>query len=191
MTTAFPLAWPDGQPRTRWRETPKFRRATFDTERRELTDELTRLCASSIVLSTNIQLRQDGHPYSGRRQPDDPGVAVYFRYKGESMVFACDKWKRIEHNIRAIMKTIEALRGIARWGSGDMMKRAFAGFKALPPSGSDWRAVFGLRGTPSLDEVKLRFRELAARAHPDAGGNQHEMVRLNDAYSAARLEVDR
>ncbi len=35
-------------------------------------------------------------------------------------------------NIQAIRKTIEAMRGLERWGVSDMLQRTFSGFKALP-----------------------------------------------------------
>jgi hypothetical protein len=40
-----------------------------------------------------------------------------------------------------------------------------------------------------VDEVKKRYRELASRAHPDIGGSEHEMVRLNQAFAAAKKEL--
>jgi hypothetical protein len=72
-----------------------------------------------------VQLRQDGLPYANRRAPSDTGAAVYFSYKGRQMCFACDKWQDVYDNIYAISKTIEALRGIERWGAGDMVEQAF------------------------------------------------------------------
>ena len=45
--------------------------------------------------------------------------------------------------MQAIAKTIEALRGINRWGTGDMMEAAFKGFSALPAPDTNkpWREV--------------------------------------------------
>src|SRR3712207_8918795 len=47
--------------------------------------------------------------------------------KGEKRVLACDKWDRIADTIHAIAKTIEATRGIERWGSVTT-EQAFAGY---------------------------------------------------------------
>jgi hypothetical protein len=71
-------------------------------------------------------------PYAKYKTPDDPGVAVYFELNGRSQVFACDKWDRVEDNLQAIRKTIEAIRGIERWGSSEMLNRIYKGFQALP-----------------------------------------------------------
>lgn len=125
MTTeAYPLSWPAGRARTeRWRrERAKFD-VTFARARDNIIAEIGRLAGRypdpQVVISTNIALRRDGLPLAGQRQPDDHGVAVYFLYKKRQMSFACDRWEKIEHNMQAIAKTIEALRGIARWGTGD------------------------------------------------------------------------
>lgn len=72
MTQAYPLQWPAGKPRTAYPARARFSdRATVDSATRSLRAELTRLKASHVVISTNIVLRQDGNPYSGRRPPED------------------------------------------------------------------------------------------------------------------------
>lgn len=188
-TPAYPLYWPEGQPRTpdRKRKVARFE-VDFATARDHLMDELRRLGARYVVLSTNIPLRLDGLPYARYSEPEDPGVAVYFDLKDQEMVFACDKWRHVQDNTRAIGKTIEALRGIARWGSQEMMQQSFSGFKALPADGqTDWRAMLG--NPVTLEEAKITYRRLAASAHPDQGGSHHEMQRLNAAWAAAQKEL--
>ena len=81
-----------------------------------------------------------------------------------------------------------ALRGLDRWGSSEIVKRAFRGFKALPAA--DWRAIFKVVSGDSLEIIKTRFHALAAAAHPDKpGGNEHEMQRLNAAWKQAQQEL--
>jgi hypothetical protein len=145
------------------------------------------------VVSTNLELRNDGLPYSKQRAIADPGVAVYFTRKGHQMVFACDQWDRIEHNMRAITKTIEAMRGIERWGSSDLMERAFAGFEALPPPDrvvtlSCWQ-ILDLPVGASEMEVERAYRAKAKTAHPDAGGSREEWDQLRRAYDQAKGAV--
>jgi hypothetical protein len=65
---------------------------------------------SGVILSTNIALRNDGLPYANSREPNDPGVAVYFRYGKREMCFACDAYTTVRENAYAIAKSIEALR---------------------------------------------------------------------------------
>jgi hypothetical protein len=200
---AYPLQWPAGRKRTeRWhRESAKFD-VTFARARDNIVAEVGRLAGRfpdpQIVISTNTALRRDGLPLAGQRAPDDPGVAVYFLYKKRQMSFACDRWLKIEHNMQAIAKTIEALRGIARWGTGDMLEAAFTGFTALPPPGANgpvpaaakrsWRDVFGtgVRSRADLNDV---YRRMAGAFHPDRGGDPAKMAELNAARDEALKEI--
>lgn len=149
--------------------------------------------ARYIVASCNMRgYEKDGiwRPYHDARTPQDTGVAVYFDLKGDQLCMTCDRWRLLEDNVRAIGKTVEAMRGIERWGSSETMKRAFSGFRhALPAAGIDWRGVFDLKPGATFDDAKRRHRELARNAHPDRGGNEHEMVRLNQALDAAKEEL--
>ena len=190
---AYPLQWPYYQQRTPHYKIQKSRfETTFDIARKLVFDEIKRLGGRDPILSTNIPLRKDGYPYASAREPDDRGVAVYFTYKGKPMVFACDKWQTTKENIKAIAKTIEAIRGIERWGSSEMMEQAFRGFEALPaPKKGGWRAIFGYDAgyNPSPFDLKTRFRKLAKRAHPDHGGSEGEWIALNEAHQQARIEL--
>jgi hypothetical protein len=192
---AFPLYWPEGRPRTPTykRHRSKFR-SGFGDALKFLQLEVGRLHARNLIISTNVPLRTDGLPRANVPVAD-PGAAVYFNLKDRQVVLACDRWDRTHDNLYAIGKTIEALRGIERWGSGDMMEAAFRGFAALPPAivtQRPWRDVLGVPGTnPSLADVELRYRELARDAHPDRGGSHERMAELNAAIAAARGESGR
>lgn len=209
--SAYPLSWPPSWPRTATilREHSRF----FSTVRGEIqtgsnyrplykkdrtmsdaTDgllaELQKLGAGNVVISTNVELRNDGLPYSNRRAPLDPGAAVYFMLKKKPIVLACDKWLRVEDNLHAIAKHIEALRGQERWGVGSVEK-AFAGYTALPAPGESgaatWWAVLGVAQDAPFEVTRDAYREQAKRCHPDANGGTHDaMTRLNTAWDQAR-----
>ena len=193
MVEAYPLYWPEGWKRTdRYRRTVSRFKTGFAVSRDQLMDEIRRLGGRQVVLSTNIPLRNDGLPYASAKEPDDPGVAVYFTYKQKPMCFACDRFKYVKENIQAISKTIDAIRGIERWGASDMMERAFTGFLALPEKASQpWREVLGLQGTGfiSPDVIDARFKELALKHHPDHGGDAEKFRQLIVARDAAKAEL--
>lgn len=183
---AYPLQWPLGWKRTPWRRQSRFK-GTFVKVRSELLAEIKRLGGSYPVLSTNIPLRRDGLPYAGHAEPADPGVAVYFVRNGKSMVFACDKWKRVQDNMRAIQKTINAIRGMEAWGASEMMERTINAFEQLaapgrPPSCWD---VLGIRPGASADDIKRAHRKESMRRHPDKGGSHAAMTALNAARDEA------
>lgn len=189
MTQAFPLHWPDGWPRTKMPQKSKFN-VSFTEARDGLMDEVKRLGGRLPVLSSDLELRGDGLPYAKQRAPADKGVAIYFEYKGKQRVFACDRWDNITDNMRALQKTIEAIRGIERWGASEMMERAFAGFDALPAPDrkKDWREVLGIDpGVHPVTEdiIKDQFRRMTKKRHPDAGGSAEEMAELNAARDRA------
>ena len=194
--TKFPLTWPMSYPRTKYRDKSRFGATSFAVARDALMKELGRFGADKVILSTNIPLRLDGLPKSGMGRIQDPGVAVYFRkmLKGnwQEFVFACDRWEKIEDNIHSITKTIDALRGIDRWGSSDMQERAFTGYTALPPAASEtkrpWNVVLGVSKHEENDLVKRRWNELAMKWHPDRGGDAMKMSEINRAYAEFKTE---
>lgn len=188
---AFPLYWPEGRPRTKSRERSRFR-PTFYIATRALFAELDRLGAREAILSTNVPLRGDGMPYASAKPPSDPGAAVYFRYKGQAMCFACDRWDRVADNVHAIRLTIGALRGVARWGTGDMMAAAFKGFVALPAPGAKktWREVLGIKAEqPTRSEIEKAYRRLRSVNHPDKLGNSDDFHEITTAFQQAMEEI--
>lgn len=190
MTQAFPLHWPDGWPRTKTPARSRFD-VPFTMVRDGVLEEIARMGGRYAVLSTNVKLRRDGLPYANQRTPEDPGVAVYFERNGKQMVFACDRWDRVKDNIRAIQKTIEAMRGIDRWGASDMLERAFSAFEALPaphgPSIRSWREVLGFPpgARPDREGIDIAYRSQAKSAHPDVGGSADAFAELQRARDEA------
>lgn len=191
MVEAYPLYWPEGWKRTEsWRRTSSRFKTGFATSRDFIMAELKRLGATGVVLSTNINLRRDGLPYANQAEPSDAGVAVYFTYKKNPMCFACDRYKKVGENLTAIGKTIEAMRGMERWGASDMMERAFRGFASLPSqTGRDWWDVLQVTRNTSKDAIESNFRRLSRDRHPDTGGSHEAMAELNAARAQALSAV--
>jgi hypothetical protein len=153
--------------------------------------ELELLGADDIVMSTNIPIRKDGLPYANQRQPDDPGVAIYFTLDGQPQCIPCDKWDTVAQNLRAVELTIGALRGLERWGAKEMVNAAFRGFKALPESvivtpytTRPWYEVLQVQPDASHEVVRAAYRNLAAKYHPDNQdtGDNIKFIELQNAY---------
>lgn len=220
VVEAFPLCWPEGWPRTvshlrqrgdqfvtRSQEAGQTwstsRPITFSRARRLLVDELARLKATGFVMSSNLQVRNDGEVRSGEgeRRVADPGIAIYFSYKGKPMVMASDRYATTAANVRSLGLAIEAMRQLERHGGGQMMERAFAGFTALPPPAGSvqkrpWWEVLRYSVDPeereilSAPEVEARWRSMAKKAHPDQGGSDEAMAELNQAKEDAVAEIE-
>lgn len=207
----YPLQWPLGWARTSSR---KRQRSTFTQKRQNVATEgepsrraaygtvttnvatqrlerqLESLGGADPVLSTNVRLRLDGRPYSDQ-DPEDPGVAVYFRFKGRATVLACDRYLRVADNIAAVAAHIDALRRIERYGVGTI-EQALAGYRALPAdTAADWRSVFGFPAQQDVteDQLQTKYRERASLAHPDKGGTDEMMMHVNRARDFALQEI--
>lgn len=192
VSGGYPLQWPPGRAMVepRWRDPSAFK-ITTDRARRGLIDELRRFGADDVVISTNIPLRKDGMPYSGGYRLDGEAVAVYFTRRDRRMCFACSRWVTLGENMHAIAKTIQALRGIDRWGSEDMLESAVSGFAALPGPGAEreWWEVLGIDRRATVEAIRGAYRVLASKHHPDKPGGSHEkMAELNAAQEQALQE---
>jgi hypothetical protein len=197
QATAFPLHWPLGWKRTEYRQSARFRTGkepiSIYRAMQRLQYELDRLGAERTLLSTNVETRLDGTPRSDRREPNDPGAAIYFVLSGRKTVMACDKWFRVADNIAALAAHIECLRGIDRYGVGSL-EQAFRGYQQLEDftQGVPWRRVLGFKDDQSvtLEMVEARFRELAKQHHPDTAGGDHlQMSQITEAIADARKEL--
>ncbi len=95
------MQWPSGWPQTAQRRSSHFD-TRFAQARDGLLEEIRRLGGTQTILSTNVELRRDGLPYANQRNPEDPGVAVYFQQDGRPRVITCDRWLKVEDNIQAV-----------------------------------------------------------------------------------------
>lgn len=213
----FPLQWPEGWKRTREADRQKSKFGHKGSGQVSLSNalfllraELDRLGAANVVITSDLPTRNDGLPYADGRATD-PGIAVWFamvsNQKVEERVFACDKWRSPAENMQAIALSVEAMRGLSRWGAGDVVSRAFSGFAALPPGAGEeapqgprkrpWREVFSfdhgvygkLHKADQLALVRLRHRDAIKTAHPDAGGSHEAAAEVNAALAEAEAEL--
>lgn len=183
MVEAYPLHWPIGYKKTTWRQSGRFD-TTFAKARDKMINELRLMGARNAVISTNVPLKNDGYPYANFKAIEDTGVAVYFTYEKEQMVFCCDKWKKVEDNMQAICKTINSFRMMPQWGVSDLLKRAFTGFNALPDvkPAKEWYEILGVDKNANKETVSKAYRNLAKIHHPDAGGQHAHFTEINAAY---------
>ena len=184
---AYPLTWPQGWPR---KQSYQRSRAKFSTSGRVLSVmdgiqrvllELERLGVKrdDLVISTSIPTRLDGLPRSDRTVAD-PGGAVYWRKRADTRCMAIDRYDRVADNLAAIAATLEAMRAIERHGGAEILDRAFTGFVALPAP-EQWWQVLGVAETATCGEIDAAYRRLAALHHPDRGGDNAQMARINTA----------
>lgn len=203
--TPFPLQWPPARQRCSpgLRKSGKFVRMrrsdghsyasaqpiTVAEALQRLQTELDRIGARYPVVSSNVEVRLDGLPRSGAREPIDPGVAVYFQLDGKPVCLPCDTYTKVAANIAAVAAHIEATRAIERHGVASVAEM-FAGFTAIAaqPGQRAWWAVLEVSERASREEIEAAYRRLARERHPDHGGSTALMAELNTARDAAREE---
>jgi hypothetical protein len=213
---AYPLQWPEGWKRTlaHFRSRAKFSKKEqawnenikqYTSRTKDVTvmggiervlGELSRMDVhrEDCVISTNLRTRLDGLPRSDQREPDDPGVAVYWvendgGVKDLRRVMAIDRYDRVADNLAAIAATLDAMRAIERHGGAAILERAFTGFTALPnPTNRQWRDVLG-KDITTAEQLESVYKRLRSDAHPDRGGNGERFHEVQQAYEAARQEL--
>lgn len=204
--TANPLCWPAGWRRTKSRSTAKFRdgvggwrgeegQRTYKAAGRvdvgEGTNRVLRELKAmgvpswNVIISSDLKLRNDGLPYATQATAHlDPGVAVYWKDRnGQKRCMAIDRYDRIADNLAAIAATLDAMRAIERHGGAEILDRAFTGFAALPAPAAQQKPheILGVDERASRSEIDYAYKRLAAQCHPDKGGSNDQMSRINTA----------
>ena len=185
---SYPLFWPQGFPRTKLRESGRFK-VDYDTALRNVATSLRRFAEDSgkkvtdAIMSSNMDLLN--------KRPADPGVAVWFVWDTMQVAIAVDRYDTPAKNLQAIHHIIEARRTELRHGTLALVRATFQGFKALPaPKGKHWRDVLHLApGLVTVPMIEAAYRELARKHHPDAGGDAEAMAALNTARDTALAEL--
>lgn len=135
--------------------------------------ELEHLDASAIILAAQFReqdLRLDGMPRSGAREPVHPGVELSFdsrAHRGGRLVYHSDSCTKWEDNVRSIALGLEALRAVDRFGITTSGQQ-YAGWLQLSAV-NDVQA----RGR-KLIEQHGSIRAALAATHPDAPTGDEE-----------------
>jgi hypothetical protein len=193
-------AWPGPQtPANRRDNGGRFLKVTPGAALDSLREELGHIRAKDCRIQLDVRDREITR-YGELRadaRPSSPGVVVYATHPRQGDIrFANDTFARWHHNVRAIAMTLEALRGIARWGAV-RDEQQFAGFRALPgataltmgvsAATAVLEAESGLTAPSVVTAEWLReaIRRARAATHPDAKGG--DRVRWDQVEQAARV----
>lgn len=203
----YPLQWPPGWPRHKPAErkdgqfgqrakgyhspitlSHAIGRLMAEIKKFTKAGKVWRINPDSVTISCNIPMRKsDGMPYSNYKEPEDPGVAVYFNMDGEEKCLPCDTYNRLADNVAAIAAHLDAVRAIERHGVLDV-KAMINARPALPEkAGMDnmpWWGVLNVPEKANLETIKYAFRQLSKVWHPDnpATGDAEKFHQLSRAY---------
>lgn len=214
LTAQFrPLSKPVARPKSGTKRCP------FDASWANTLDvlerELGHLRARDIIIEADFephQIRNDGWPRSSQ-SPRTHGVRLSFESAHGPLSYECATYAHYENNIRAIALTLERLRAVERYGAVKGGEQ-YRGWSQLPPGrgpimAGEWataedaarfllevgqlkaahKAADLLTDPAALQHV---YRAAARATHPDAGGSDEAMARVNRAkvfIEAGRKEV--
>lgn len=168
-------------------ETPAHQRRSRWTFSAGYTDTVTlldaeveKLGANEFIIEADFReqdIKRDGMPRAGARQPTFPGVRISFESKHGPLQYQTDSCERWEHNLRSIALGLKALRDVDRYGITSRAEQ-YTGFAAIEGkremSKADARsAVFRIAGLGVIHgttdaDLKSAWRRARANAHPDA-----------------------
>lgn len=185
----YPLAWPDGLPRTERKAASQFKTslsAAINNVKKSLSmfGQDTGRTVSEVAVTSNVA----GIAFE---PPKDTGVAVWFEWEGAQRCIAVDRYPKVEDNLQAIHHILEARRTEMRHGGLYIVRQTFKGFVALsaPEGAKPWREVLGLAGPVTKADIDAAYRAKAAAAHPDTGGSTDAMALLNRARAEAKAAI--
>lgn len=190
------LDWPAGFERTSASERKRYpggfevsRSVAFDS----IVEELDKMDAVNVDVETAAPhtAKHPHRPYKDR-DPDDPGVVVYFDRDGQRFAVPCDRWNNLRDNARAIAKYLDAKRAIERYGVAtvetEMSTQALpSGDDEIVVAGGEMKApheVLGIQEDAPDGVVEATARARKAETHPDQGGDRAEFERVKDAEEA-------
>ncbi len=171
----------------------------------KLRQELTRIHATDVVLEAGFnetQLRNDDYPRADAK-PSHPRVRLTFKKGGKlAMSMTCGGTTNWWYNVHLIAASLERMRALDRYGCIQSDEQ-YRGFASLPPGVSvpvhEWASVESAcrylstvgggvyMGEQPDAEILDRLYSLAAkRAHPDAGGSNEQMAKVNRARDYIR-----
>lgn len=188
----YPLSWPQGFPRQKYRERGRYR-SSWNIARENVEKSLELFAKDSckvianLVISSNVTV-------SGGVSPNDPAVAVWFMWDGMQVCIPIDRYAFAASNLQAIHHVIEARRVELRHGTLALIRATFTGFQALPaPAGKHWRDILALPSDQvgTREQIDRAFKTLATVRHPDRGGSTEAMAELNIARQTALRELAR
>lgn len=192
--------WP-GQPTAFYARRRSQFRSTYTQTLDLLESELNAIDAREVVIQIALggrDIRNDGWPRANAR-PSQPGVVLSFVREKQALQFACDTFDAWEDNLRAIAKTLEALRAVDRYGATKSGEQ-YRGWQQLPP-GDGYQAPplhamtreeaaallakhSGFAPQSILTDAEVRsmaHKRAVGKLHPDRGGDAEEMMRVTRA----------
>lgn len=193
LPASYPLVWPAGWVRTKDRRTSAYR-VSFVKARDDAWQAAKRFGGRYAVITSDTPARLDGLPLTSFREPTDPGVTFWWLdlKKNTTYAIACDRWRSVRENYRAVGLAIDALATLQRSGANQIFERSIETFArpqlVAPVSRPTWFHTLSLPADawpPTESCIRAAYKTLAYTHHPDRGGDTKRLQAINAAYKEA------
>lgn len=182
--------------------------ASFADTCRLLERELLHLRAKHVLVQIDCndsEITVDGQMRAKCRLRSQ-GIILTFESKFGPLQYPCDRFNDWRDNLRAIAKSLEALRTVDRYGV-TMRAEQYRGWKKLTLRGDDefanadeaaaFLARHAVPGTTAvmlmsdLDLCRTYYKKAAVTNHPDRGGDPGLFSRITAAWEVLRAWHER
>lgn len=152
--------------------------ADLNDTKRLLEYEVDRLDGYDLVVELDVQpgdINATGTALRAYARPAMPGVVVAFGSKHGPLIYATERFNDWRANLRAVAKSLEALRAVDRYGVSGAGEQytGWAQIEAAPSTAV--RAAESVLGLPAgdhtTDALREAHRRARAAAHPDRNGD--------------------
>lgn len=116
----------------------------------------------------------------------DRTVTLRYKKNGREVTLKMGNQARAADNLRVLLLAIESIRLNEKRGIGEVLESAYLQLAA--PEVFDPYQILGVFRDAPIEVAEAAYKARAIKAHPDHGGSQEEMTRLNKAIEMIRKE---
>jgi hypothetical protein len=122
-------------------------------------------------------------------KPSERGGTVTLKYvkNGRTVTLPMSRQATAKDNLRVLYLAVEAMRMNDKREIGDVIQDAYLQL-AAPESFIDPYELLGIRPDTDIEIAEAAYKAKVRKAHPDAGGSEEQMKKLNDAIEKIRKE---
>lgn len=117
----------------------------------------------------------------------DRTVTLRYIKDDREVVLSMSKQNRAVDNLRVLYLAVEAMRMNEKRGLGEVIQEAYLQL-AGPEPDMDPHELLGIRPDAPLEVAEAAWKAKMRTAHPDAGGSEEQVKKLNAAIEAIRKE---
>lgn len=189
------LAWPKGIAKTETREWSTFW-ILMPGCWRDFVRQLKKMQACNVEICWNLTcevldeaILVDGDP----EETDgiDTSVVIHFDWQTNRYRVVCGRWKTFAENLRGCYYTLRGMHDFRISGAESVSDPIFQSCfidklrTPIPKKTVSWRKILGTKRFPNANEIRMAWKEKAKMHHPDNGGNEDDMKRINAAKDEA------